>query len=78
MGASWMLLFGVTDWWKLSNNTMSADETHATKRKALYKVTFAFSLWGSMIVFLTNSMTFAMVVGILQQAGIDVSALTQR
>ena len=78
MGASWMLLFGVTDWWKLSNNTMSADETFATKRKAVGKVTFALTLWGSMIVFLTNSMTYGMVVGLMQAAGIDVSALIQR
>ena len=75
MGSSYLLLFGVSDWWKLANSSLPEDEQKITKNKALSKVTMAFTLWATMLVFVINSMQMGMMISFLQAAGVDVSAI---
>ena len=78
MGASYLLLFGVTDWWKLANSDgLAAEEAQKIKGKAISKVTMAFTLWGTILVFVISSMQMGMTLQVLQAVGVDVSAFQQ-
>lgn len=76
-GASRCMLYGVSAWWQCTNSKLDDEELTKQKSRAISLVSTSFMIWSIAIITTVNSMQGAMILGVLQAAGVDISAITK-